>query len=102
MMPRAWDVAGRYGITVAERKRLYLYQGRRCAVCRGMFRESELQVNHDHYCGCSVETGRSNRCCVRGLVCAWCNKVLAMADDRPGLLLRAAKYLLRRKIRLFW
>lgn len=51
-----------------------------------------LCVDHDHSC---CPSGRSCGSCVRGLLCAPCNKGIGHLSDNPALLRAAADYLER-------
>lgn len=74
-----------YGLADGEYGRLYLYQGRRCAICRRSTGSTRrLSVDHDHKTGL-----------VRGLLCRPCNDFLGWIRDNPeaGLLIHG--YLVR-------
>lgn len=90
-------VAQAYSLSPEDYQRLYEAQGRRCAICRragGVTtrpdRQRRLAVDHDHSC-CPGPTSCGR--CVRGLLCAPCNSMLAHARDDPELFRRAIRYL---------
>ena len=70
-------------------------QGGLCAICkrqpRGDSRIKILVVDHDH------EYGR-----LRDLLCAQCNRLLGQADDNPQILLEAASYLKKWKMKFIF
>lgn len=77
-----------YGIEPEDFERMWEEQGRACKMC-GVHLDKEFgrmkntcHVDHDH------ETGK-----VRGLLCLQCNSLLGMAQNRPGILLAAMRYL---------
>src|SRR5208337_1476645 len=78
-----------YGITQEEYDALFAKQNGRCAVCNEIL--AMVHVDHDHQC-CAGE--RSCGECVRGLLCADCNRGLGSFHDDPVNLLRAIEYLL--------
>jgi hypothetical protein len=90
-----------YGITLLERDQLLAAQGEGCAICRypDGWAVGDLRhpVDHDHSC-CPGEA--INRCCVRGVLCDRCNRLLGRFEDSPDRLMQeaqrysqAAKYL---------
>lgn len=81
----------RYKLTVDDYLVLAAEQGGRCAVC-GTVPETKLFVDHDHRC-CSGEITCGE--CVRGLLCASCNRGLGNFGDSPEALEAAAAYLRR-------
>jgi Recombination endonuclease VII len=77
--------ARKYHITQCDLEILEAQQGGFCAICGEPFGPEGYAIDHDH----SPEArGR-----VRGLLHGTCNSVLAMAHDRPEVLLRAFEYL---------
>jgi hypothetical protein len=77
------------GLTADEIDAVIALQGG-CAICHRTNRP--LQLDHDHRChpgpvGC--------RHCVRGAVCARCNKAIYCLDDSPALADALAAYLRR-------
>jgi hypothetical protein len=73
----------RYGITLADYKRMHEAQNGVCAICnRPPNGHGDLHVDHDHATGY-----------VRGLLCFSCNYAIGALQDDPGLLDRAAAYL---------
>lgn len=80
-----------YSIARAFYDALKSYQGDACAICqkaKGL--KKNLAVDHDHAC-CVGPTSCGK--CVRGLLCAPCNDVLAHFRDDADALERAALYL---------
>lgn len=67
-----------------------------CDICG---RAAMLHVDHDH-AHCPVpDRGRKTSCgqCVRGFLCADCNRALGMFQDDPEVLRRAAIYVEERR-----
>jgi hypothetical protein len=85
---------GRYSLTVAEYRLMWVAQNGTCRICEtGASGRSEmLAVDHDHAC-CSGN--RSCGKCVRGLLCDRCNNGLGCLNDDPDLLRKAAEYVER-------
>lgn len=83
----------RYGITRRQVDALLAEQGG-CGICGvvevGDGYRNGWHVDHDHAC-CpgDVSCGR----CVRGILCARCNKMIGHAEDRTDLLRAAIDYL---------
>ena len=73
----------RYGISLAERERLFVEQGCRCACC-GTDTTTKWCLDHNH------ETRR-----VRGVVCHNCNSMLGHAKDALSRLHAGIQYLWR-------
>ncbi len=71
-----------YGISAREYYLLFDYQNGKCAICGGGHIGKRLYLDHCH------KTGK-----VRGILCKYCNALLAMALDREAVLKNAAKYL---------
>lgn len=74
-----------YGITLETYQLILLTQGGRCAICgipkpggKGTF-----HVDHDH---------KTNK--IRGLLCHYCNAMLAYSRDNPETLRAGARYIL--------
>lgn len=78
-----------YGITQAEYEAQLAVQGGRCAGCLGT-RRTNLDIDHDH---ALEKAGLDPRGTLRGLLCRSCNKILAMARDKPDRLERLGHYL---------
>jgi hypothetical protein len=80
----------RYGITLAQYDSMLLAQGGKCYICKGdeiqidhRIKEiRRLAVDHDH------ATGK-----VRGLLCAACNRGIALFKEDPEILRSAILYL---------
>ncbi|MDH6139505.1 hypothetical protein P3T35_001505 [Kitasatospora sp. GP30] len=80
-----------YGLTQQEFENLLASQAGVCAICRELpDAGSRLHVDHDHSC-CPGKI--SCGACVRGLLCARCNRLLGQARDDAHVLLAAANYL---------
>lgn len=75
-----------YGMTTADRVRLFQEQDRRCAVCGGTEPGSKKGWCTDH----SHVTGS-----VRGIVCQSCNSMLGFAKDSAATLQAGAAYIQR-------
>jgi Recombination endonuclease VII len=63
-----------YGMTTTDYKRLFAYQGGKCAICRKVWRTAKkktLHVDHDHITGD-----------VRGLLCNRCNTGLSFFEEQ--------------------
>ncbi|WP_309317411.1 endonuclease VII domain-containing protein [Streptomyces salinarius] len=88
---RGVGMARRYGITLDDYTDLLDAQGGGCGIC-GHTPEDPLSlaVDHDHAC-CSGRKACGK--CVRGLLCADCNRVLGMFDDDVSRFERAITYL---------
>lgn len=83
----------RYGLTVSMYEALARAQFRACAVCKVplmMLAPQDIHVDHDHSC-CPSETSCGS--CVRGLLCASCNRGLGQFDDDVRSLESAVRYL---------
>jgi len=73
----------KYGLTLADFADMLTAQRNRCAICRTPEPTKKgWHVDHDH------ATGR-----VRGILCHYCNQLLANAKDSPERLLAAVAYL---------
>jgi len=80
----------KHGMTVEQKVEIADFQGG-CRICGHPEPNSRgWVVDHDHEC-CSTE--RSCPKCRRGIICSWCNAVLANAFDRPQILQSAIEYL---------
>lgn len=80
-----------YGLTPADYEAILAYQEGTCAICqRASGKTRRLSVDHDHSC-CKGTTSKG--CCVRGLLCRPCNRLLGHLRDDPKALIRAADYL---------
>lgn len=80
----AFVLKTRYGISLAEYRRLLDKQGGGCAICgtKDWGKRNRPCVDHDH------ATGR-----VRGLLCINCNTGIGMFDDDPDRMRLAIRYL---------
>jgi hypothetical protein len=80
----------KHGITLQQKKEIADHRGG-CAICGHDDPGSKgWVVDHDHEC-CDGE--KSCPKCRRGVLCSWCNKMLANAFDRPQILTAAVNYL---------
>lgn len=71
-----------YGITPEDFEKVMEYQRGVCYICLRPPKKVRLNVDHRHVDGMT-----------RGLTCMRCNKLLALALDNAGTLLRASQYL---------
>lgn len=79
----------KYGITLEEKRQMYLEQDGNCLGCgKEMLTSRDCQVDHDH------ATGK-----IRGLLHRNCNLILGMIYDNPEILISLAHYLLDNKSR---
>lgn len=82
----------KHGITLQQKKEIADHSGG-CAICgHGDPGSKGWVVDHDHGC-CDGE--KSCPKCRRGVLCSWCNKLLANAFDRTRILVAAVEYLER-------
>lgn len=73
-----------FGITPEQFEEMLHRQGRKCAICGGVWQEATRNwtVDHDH------KTGK-----VRGILCQNCNAGIGMLGDDPATLRAALRYL---------
>ena len=84
-------VLRKYGITLEQYNSLLAKQGGICAICGKAPREDGyLSIDHDHAC-CAGQ--KSCGKCIRGLLCANCNSILGLANDKHKTLDQASQYL---------
>ncbi|MFF4543620.1 endonuclease VII domain-containing protein [Streptomyces sp. NPDC001406] len=90
-----------FNIGLEQYEEMHLAQAGVCAICgepetakRGDL-VMDLSVDHDH--SCCPDKGRSCGKCVRGLLCANCNKGLGAFRDDPERLMAAVAYLATHK-----
>lgn len=76
------------GMEPEQVEEMRVRQGNLCAVCKKKNPKRDLSLDHDH---------KTN--IVRELLCDRCNKVLGMAQDNTGLLLKLAEYLTKHHLR---
>ena len=82
----------KHGLTIEQKREIADYAGG-CAICGHSDPGAKgWVVDHDHGC-CDGE--KSCPKCRRGILCGWCNKLLANAFDRPQILVAAAEYLVK-------
>jgi len=74
----------RYGITKAEKDKIFAQQNERCGCCGGS--SGTWHLDHDH------KTRR-----IRGVLCSHCNWMLGHAKDSVDVLRAAIKYLQKHK-----
>ena len=74
----------RHGSSAEEYLKMRELQGNRCAICGYSNPLKKLCLDHDH---------ATNK--ARGLLCNWCNSVLAHAHDDVSVLQKCIKYLNR-------
>jgi len=96
---RRQPTAKRQGLTRLEVDALVQSQGGVCALCQ-LPLPSNFVVDHDHKKAAVEGHDPTRGCpgCVRGAVCQRCNQVLAGAWDEPEIFLRAARYVVRRRV----
>lgn len=82
-------ITSRYNLTMERYNAMVEGQQGLCLICN---KSSELHIDHDHSC-CSGIT--SCGVCVRGLLCAKCNKGLGLFNDDIDVLNNAILYLSR-------
>jgi hypothetical protein len=75
----------KYGMTLADKERLFAAQGFRCKICRSSTTGSR-GWHTDHVKG-------SKPPIIRGILCSRCNPALGWFKHDPELLLAAANYL---------
>lgn len=74
------------GVDEAEFQRLFVGQGRACAVCRTTTAR-KWTLDHNH------ETGQR-----RGILCNKCNLGIGLLNDNPDVCRRAASYLIAHRL----
>ena len=80
----------KHGITNEQKAEIALHAGG-CAICGHIEPGSKgWVVDHDHSC---CDGAQSCVKCRRGILCSWCNKMLAYAFDRPQILSAGIEYL---------
>lgn len=83
-----------YGITRQQWEALLDSQDGRCALCESES-TTRLAIDHDHSC---CEPGRACPNCIRGMLCATCNRLLGLIEQKPALANRFADYLVERPL----
>lgn len=78
----------KYQMTPEQFEVLVQNQKGLCAIC-DTAPLTILHIDHDHSC-CAKDTSCGR--CIRGLLCAKCNKALGLLNDNPVTLLKAAAY----------
>ena len=76
---RRSHLKNRYNMTPEQYGAILVEQGGRCALCEHVPTTKALSVDHDHRCCPGL---RSCGRCVRGLVCATCNRLLGWFDKK--------------------
>jgi hypothetical protein len=81
---RAFDLRGKFGISIAEYDSMLAAQGERCGICQRHQSElsRRLAVDHNH------STGR-----VRGLLCNACNTSLGKLREDPEIINKMLEYI---------
>ena len=79
---RAGHLMRKFGITLDQYETMLEAQGGVCAICGRAPRDISLHVDHDH------STGQ-----IRALLCFPCNNALADLQEDPGVVRKAAAYL---------
>ena len=85
----------RYGLSLAEWKRILKRQGGGCGVCGTVPPSGTLHIDHEHVRGWRKMAAQERRKFVRGLVCWFDNGVLLRRGASPERLRAAADYLER-------
>lgn len=83
-----------YGIGEREYGEIFQSQGGACAGCKRTSEElgvPYLHVDHDH--SCCPGKGKSEGCCVRGLLCSACNGALGLVADNISTMKNLIAYL---------
>lgn len=87
----------KYNITLEQYNEMLINQNNSCAICGspdpGV---GSFAVDHDH--SCCAERKTSCGKCIRGLLCSNCNNGLGRFKDNFEILLKAAKYLQKKKL----
>jgi len=92
----------RYGISEEDYKLMYDNQNGKCAICGkpetclnidGTVKN--LSIDHDHRCCPGEKVSCGN--CIRGLLCAGCNRGLGYFKDDENILFDAIAYLIGNK-----
>jgi hypothetical protein len=89
---KSYNLKYRYGITIEDYERELAEQDGRCSICLILENESKLPfvVDHDHACCPGYKScGR----CVRGVICAACNKAMGLLNDNVETAKRMVEYL---------
>lgn len=73
-----------YGITVADKRRMYATQHESCAICFLRVEFNKIKVDHNH------KTKQ-----LRGLLCNKCNTGIGLLKEKPANLVAALAYLNR-------
>lgn len=81
----------RYSLTADEYSKMVEDQDGKCAIC-GQLSDETLHIDHDHFC-CPKAGGSCGKC-IRGLLCARCNRGLGGFNDSPDTLIAASNYLI--------
>lgn len=81
-----------YGLAAGAYAKLFRHQKGKCAWClRATGRTKKLAIDHNHKCcPTPVSCGK----CVRGLLCAKCNRHLGWLRDDPEAMRRGYQYLI--------
>lgn len=78
-----------YGLKLETYEGMLAMQSNRCAICGGEFKIATLKARSDMAC---VDHDHATKR-VRAILCAICNSIIGLANDRAELLKSAAAYL---------
>lgn len=87
----------RMGITAERYEELLASQGGTCAICDRKPGKRSFDIDHDHSC---CPANKSCGKCIRGLLCAPCNKGIGLLGDSVARISDAVDYLKRTSARL--
>lgn len=79
---RNWRMMKRYGITFADKERMYAQQKGKCLICNDGGDLKKIHIDHNH------QNGK-----VRGLLCYQCNSAIAFLKEDISILQKAIDYL---------
>jgi len=80
----------KYGLSPEQLDQMLVGQDYRCAICLNPFGDTTPHVDHNHACCPGEQTCGS---CVRGLLCASCNRGIGYFHDSTIKLESAAEYI---------
>ena len=84
LLHRRKQTARNHGFTLVEYDAIFAQCGEKCQICGAASSSDGRKLAIDH-------CGKTNR--FRGVLCDLCNRGLGLFQDRPDLLIQAAKYL---------
>ena len=85
----------RYQLTVEQYDEMLTRQLGMCAVA-GCSETTFLHIDHDHAC-CPTNDGKTCGKCIRGILCAKCNKAAGLLRDSPAIIRGLADYLSKKE-----